>query len=108
MKLQNLLVIILILVIFVYGLFRADDLLSGPKIVVLSHVADEVVPQEIELYGTIENSNFFLINDRRVYPKNDGSFGQKLLLPEGSVVIKLYARNIHNKEEILLLPLNVE
>lgn len=98
----------LVLVVFVYAFFRAQSFLFGPTLTVLFPASYERVSQEFTLRGFTENATYLSINDRRIYPDEEGFFEKDLILPAGYTIVKLYAYNRQKRERIIYLPLYIQ
>ena len=92
----------------VYAFFRAQSFLFGPDLTILSPIPYQYVSQEFTLKGFAENTAYLSINDRRMYPDEDGFFEKNLVLPTGYTIVKLYARNRQKRERIIYLPLYIQ
>ena len=80
----------------------------GPNLTIKTPIANEVVDNVVDVSGIGENIQFLTLNDKRIFPFEDGRFRESLLLPEGRNIIKVFAHNRHKKETVVLIPVIVE
>jgi len=80
--------------VFVYALFNARQLLSGPQIVIKSPENGLSFDTPfIEIIGEAKNTSFINMNGRTIYVNEDDEFSEKLLLPPGTSIIKIDAQD---------------
>lgn len=94
--------IILALGVFVF--FNARLFVKGPQIQILgpkngSSFSDPF----IELKGKAINVSFISINDNPIFIDESGNFNEKLLLPPGLSIIKVYAHDRFKRNETVSL-----
>ncbi|MCY4577012.1 MAG: hypothetical protein OXB96_01080 [Candidatus Kaiserbacteria bacterium] len=108
MRVSTIVALLLILIVGAYTFLRAQPLLFGPTLTVLSPEPQQHVPHAFTLHGFTENSTYLSINDQRVYPDKKGFFKKDLVLPAGYTIVKLYAHNRQKREQIIHLPLYIQ
>lgn len=84
----------LVLVVIIYAFFNARLLIAGPRIEIIS-------PENglsfntpfIEIFGKAHNTSFITMNGNTIYINEEDEFREKLLLPPGTSIIKIDARD---------------
>ena len=99
---------LLVIGVFVYAFFRSQVFLFGPMLEVEYPKPHEKVPQVFTLVGHVSNITYLSVNDRRIFPDENGLFEQDLALPAGYTIVELYAHNRQKRERIIHLPLYVQ
>ena len=99
MTLTKNVVLILIFVFVIYGLFKAENFLLGPKIVIESPKNGQVFTfSDIEISGQASNISLFYLNGRQIFTDKEGRFKESLLLARGYNIIELKAKDKFNRE----------
>jgi hypothetical protein len=83
-----------VLVILLYGLFQARDLIQGPVIQI--HAPEDgatVTDTLIRIEGEAHNISEITLNERRILVNETGYFNEQLLLPEGYTIMTFEARD---------------
>lgn len=92
-------VLILIFLFVVYGLFRAENFLLGPKIVIETPKNGQVfTTSAIEIEGWVKNISLFYLNGRQIFTDKEGNFKESLLLARGYNIIEVRAKDKFNRE----------
>ncbi len=80
--------------VLVYAFFNARQLLSGPQIIIKSPESGLSFDSPfIEIIGEARNTSFISMNGRTIYINEDNEFKEKLLLPPGTSIIKIDAKD---------------
>lgn len=83
-----------LIIVFVYALFNARQLLSGPHITIKSPENGLSFDTPfIEIIGEAKNTSFINMNGRTIYINENNEFSEKLLLPPGTSIIKIDAQD---------------
>jgi hypothetical protein len=86
--------IAVLILIFIYALFNARQLLSGPQIIIKSPENGLSFDTPfIEIIGEAKNTSFIKMNGQTIYVNENDEFTEKLLLPPGTSIIKIDARD---------------
>jgi hypothetical protein len=86
--------ITVLVVVFVYSLFNARQLISGPEIIIKSPENGLSFDTPfMEIIGEAKNTAFISMNGRTIYINEKDEFKEKLLLPPGTSIIKIDARD---------------
>lgn len=90
--------LVVIIIILGYALFNARLLISGPQIIIKSPVNGSKfdIPL-IQIEGEARNTSFISMNGRPIYINEENQFKEKLLLPEGTSIIKFDAKDRFNR-----------
>lgn len=83
-----------LLLILLYAFFNARLLIEGPKIII--HSPENGLSFEspfIEIRGEAHNTAFITMNGHPIFVNENSEFKEKLLLPSGTSIIKLEARD---------------
>jgi len=106
-KRRNISILILLLVAALIGsyiLFNTRLLIAGPQIIIQSPESGSVFSNPfIELRGTAKNTSFITLDGNQIFINNDRIFSEKLLLPPGTSIMKLVARDRFNREKEVTL-----
>lgn len=93
-KIEKIVAITLITVFILYGLFEAYKFIIGPRIKIISPTNGETLnDSSVLINGMARNASFIYLNDRKIYVDENGSFSERLLLPQGYTIIKLSAED---------------
>lgn len=93
-KIITLAMIGVLLIILSYALFNARLLIAGPEIIIKSPESGLSFDMPlIEIVGEAHNTSFITMNGHPIYVNEEGEFKEKLLLPKGTSIIKLDARD---------------
>lgn len=83
-----------LIIVLLYAFFNARQLLSGPEIIINSPENGRSFDKPfIEIIGTAKNTSFISMNGRTIYVNENDEFKEKLLLPPGTSIIKIDARD---------------
>jgi hypothetical protein len=92
-------ILILIFLFVIYGLFKAENFLSGPKIVIEAPKNGQTFTvSAVEIEGQAKNISLFYLNGRQIFTDKDGKFKESLLLARGYNIIELKAKDKFNRE----------
>ena len=84
----------LVIIVLAYALFNARLLLAGPVITIKSPENGLSFDTPfIEIIGEARNTSFISMNGNTVYINEKNQFNEKLLLPPGTSIIKIDARD---------------
>ena len=108
MRVLTIVSIILVVITVGYALFRSQNVILGPAVVVEYPAAHERVPQVFTLRGNAQDVSFLTLNDRRIYPDRDGVFEEELVMPVGYTIVEIHARNRQQRETTIHLPLYIQ
>lgn len=87
------------LLLVVYVLFQARNIILGPRIAILSPEAESTVPVGVMVVsGTAQNISFLALDDRQIYTDTAGRWSEKLIAAPGINIIKLTARDRFGRE----------
>lgn len=96
--LKTLIIILCILVISGYALYRSRALREGPNITLDSPKDGELFnTSEVYISGIAKNIAFISLNDRQIFTDETGRFSEKLLLPYGYTILTLEAKDKFGK-----------
>lgn len=85
---------VVFIIIISYAFFNARLLIAGPKIIINQPESGSVFDSPlIEIQGEAYNTSFISMNGHSIYINEQGQFKEKLLLPPGTSIIKLDARD---------------
>ncbi len=84
-----------VLLLVLYGLFNARNLILGPSIEIYSpNITYFETNEKILLVsGKINNSTYTSLNERPIYLNTEGLFQEKLLLSPGFNIIEIKAKD---------------
>lgn len=86
--------IFFLIIVLGYALFNARQLITGPQIVIKSPENGSSFDSPfIEIIGLAKNTSFITMNGRSIYVNENDEFREKLLLPPGTSIIKIDARD---------------
>jgi hypothetical protein len=81
-------------IIIVYAFFNARLIIAGPEIIIKSPENGSSFDYAfIEIVGTAKNTSFISMNGRSIYVDENNQFSEKLLLPPGTSIIKIDAKD---------------
>jgi hypothetical protein len=84
----------ILVLILGYALFNARQLINGPEIIIKSPENGRSFNTPfIEIFGEAKNTSFISMNGRTIYINENDEFKEKLLLPPGTSIIKIDARD---------------
>jgi len=108
-------VILLISITVLYGLYLAYPLLSGPSLTLSSPTEAITTPDGlVVIAGTAKRSTSLIINGGPVYMDTSGNFSMSFVLPPGSAILEVTARDRMGRSRTIQktvyvpLPPNVE
>ncbi len=102
------LIVAAIAIFLVYGLYRAQNFLTGPKISIEAPENGGVFSSpDIEIKGVAKNISLLYLNGRQIFTDNEGNFFENLLLAKGYNIVELkakdkFGREIRETEELVL------
>lgn len=97
-RIEKIAALILLIGFIVYGLFEAYNLILGPRIDILSPLDGSTIDEKsLIIEGKAKNVSFIALNDRQIFIDENGTFRDKLLLPEGYTIIKVVAEDRFKK-----------
>jgi hypothetical protein len=92
-------IITLFVGLLIYGIFTARHFIQGPQIEVISPATGSLIQNPlIEIKGEARNVSFISLNDRPIFIDNKGVFKEKLLVPPGYSIMKIYAKDRFGRE----------
>jgi hypothetical protein len=92
-------VLILIFFFIIYGLFKAENFLLGPKIVIETPKNGQTFTSSaVEIEGQAKNISLFYLNGRQIFTDKGGKFKESLLLARGYNIIEVKAKDKFNRE----------
>ena|SRR3989338_5908105 len=87
-------IIIAVVLIVVYGMFNARNIIIGPEIEIISpNPESETTENLVIIRGVAKNVTFLSLNNRAIFMDQEGNFKEKLLLSPGFNIISLYGRD---------------
>ena len=93
-KILTIATLAILLLILIYALFNARLLIAGPQIIIKSpENGSDFDRPLIQIEGEAHNTSFISMNGRPIYVNENGEFKEKLLLPEGTSIIKFDAKD---------------
>lgn len=99
LKIEKILAIIIIFVFILYSAYESYNLITGPKITILSPENGSSIDNNwFLLEGIAKNVSFISLNDRKIFIDDKGNFKEKLLLPYGYTIIKIDASDRFGKK----------
>ena len=92
-------IIIAVVLIVVYGMFNARNIIIGPEIEIISpNPESETTENLVIIRGVAKNVTFLSLNNRAIFMDQEGNFKEKLLLSPGFNIIRLYGRDRFKQE----------
>lgn len=92
-------ILILIFVFAVYGLFKAENLLLGPKIAINTPKNGQTFASpDIEISGQVKNISLLYLNGRQIFTDKNGYFKETVLLAKGYNIVELKAKDKFGRE----------
>lgn len=86
--------ITVLIVVLIYAFFNARQLIAGPEIIIRGpENGTSFESPFIEIIGYARNTAFISMNGRTIYVNENDEFKEKLLLPPGTSIIKIDARD---------------
>ena len=77
-----------------FGTFKAQALIRGPELLLDSPIdGDRLEGGFVEIAGTAPKESQLKINGKETYPDATGAFREKLLLPRGTSILSVTARD---------------
>lgn len=94
-----LIVLIIALVIIGYAIFNSRLLIIGPSITIESpENGSSFTNPFIELRGVANNTSFITLDGKQIYVDEQNRFVEQLLLPPGTSIMRLNARDRFDRE----------
>ncbi len=94
--------IVVISLLLIFGFFNSKSLRKGPIFEDIYHIVDN---GKVLIEGKVTNYSFFTINDKKVYPDENGNFIYSLHIDYGYIIIELYAENRKGRGNTYLINL---
>jgi hypothetical protein len=92
------LIVVAFVLIVGYSYFRAENLLTGPRLEILEPKNGTTLKTpEIVLKGEAKNISFLTLNGRQIYTDSAGNFSRELLLSGGYNIITVVAKDKFNR-----------
>ena len=86
------LVVFVVLVVLVYGLFEARQLIAGPELTIISPINGSATSSPaVYIEGVARNISFLTINDTPAYTDEEGHFYEVLTPPPGYTMVTVAA-----------------
>lgn len=96
---RRLFVVLVVLVVLVYGLFEARQLIAGPTITIASPKDGSATSSPaIIIEGVARNISFLTINDAPAYTDEEGRFYEVLTPPPGYTMVTVAASDRFGRE----------
>ncbi|MEN9614101.1 MAG: hypothetical protein RLZZ347_408 [Candidatus Parcubacteria bacterium] len=96
--LKSLIILLFVVVISGYALYRSQALRQGPELTLDSPKDGQLFStSDVEISGTAKNIAFISLNDRQIFTDETGHFSEKLLLPYGYTILKVEAKDKFGK-----------
>ncbi len=90
--------LILMVVVSLYGLFQARNLIEGPVITLETPADGSLLTQSlVTIQGTARNATKIALNGKDILPDTNGRFSEELLLSEGYNIITVEAEDQFGK-----------
>ena len=90
--------ILIILTIFGYSYFRAEDYLNGPQVTIFTPQNGRTVDTPLlAITGQTKNIADITLNDRKIFTDKEGFFTEEILLHSGYNIINVEASDKFNK-----------
>ena len=90
--------ILIILTIFGYSYFRAQDYLNGPQVLILNPQNGKTINTPLlAVTGQTKNIADITLNDRKIFTDKAGVFKEEILLHTGYNIINIEAADKFNK-----------
>ena len=91
-------IVLMVLVVFGYSYFRAQDYLNGPQITVLAPQNGQTTYDPLlTIRGQTKNIADITLNDRKIFTDKKGVFTEEILLHSGYNIIIVEAADKFNK-----------
>jgi len=99
---------LLLITSLAYGYLQSRNLVRGPSITVLSPVnGSSLDNQLVTISGKTKNIAEMSLNDRQIFPDENGNFTETLVLPVGYTIMSLKAEDKFGKKTEQSLSLTV-
>lgn len=102
--LQTLGALLLLAVIFLYVLWQARYLISGPQIILASQPLVVHNERTVLLEGSTFNISRLWLNDRQIFTNPDGDFKEVLVLENGYTISTLRAEDRYGRSRVITQP----
>lgn len=94
LKPRTIAIVLIALFIAGYAYFRSEDLIKGPKILIIAPATGAiVVSEDITVTGRAERIANLFMNDRQIFTDEQGNFSESLLLAYGYNIIEIKAKD---------------
>lgn len=105
-KLRRLGILCFVLVMILYGLFQARNLLMGPVVLINTPKNGAMSAEALTtITGEARNISEITLNDRPILVDEEGYFEEQLLLPQGYTIMTLEARDRFGRTTVETLQL---
>lgn len=102
------LVVLVVLVVLVYGLFEARQLIAGPSVTIISpRDGSATSSAAVIIEGVAKNISFLTINDAPAYTDEAGHFYEVLTPPPGYTMITVAATDRFGRAVVESVAINV-
>jgi len=92
-------ILTLIFIFAVYGLFEAENFLTGPKITINAPQNGQVfTSSDTEISGKVSNISLLYLNGRQIFTDKNGNFKETILLAKGYNIVELRAKDKFGRE----------
>lgn len=108
-KIKWALVLLIIICFFGYLFFQYQNLIFGPRLVVLKPSENAIVHQErIIIQGKTSPEAQVFVNEEKVYPNQKGEFFQEIFLSEGENQIVIIAQGQRGRKRTIVREVTFE
>ena len=91
---KKIIIVALAVILVLYIVFQARNVLLGPQINIISPTENETLPGPIiEVEGTAKNVSFLTLNDKQIFVDDSSHFKERLLPAPGLVILKLVGKD---------------
>lgn len=99
---------LLLLASLVYAYIQSRNLIYGPSIAILSPINGSGLDNPlVTIKGVTKNVATLTLNDRQIFPDENGNFTETLVLPSGYTIISIKATDKFGKKTEQTLSLTV-
>lgn len=95
-----------IVILVLYSLFQAKNLIVGPVLRITEPLDGQQVEYAVvDIKGTASNISEITLNDSPIYVDTKGAFFEKLIVPSGYSIIKMSVKDRFGRERTSLIRL---
>lgn len=92
-------VILAVMIVGTYALYEFRNIIEGPKISITSPTNGSTPRGTVvTIEGRTENISMLTMNDKEIFVDTEGQFKEVRAMSPGYNVVKLYARDRHDRE----------